>query len=300
MGLIFLSIALAIGALPAHSSSAGSATNCTSQILPLTAPAANSKTVSSQSRSTRIQTNGRASQSEIPNVYVECGSADLHAATNIDTHSSNDGGIEPAKDGPAILSLLVDLLRVLAWPLAIVIIAMLFRREVKRLIDRMDSISGGSDGWSATFNRKADHVAEDLGVTKSDVDEATASALKRDPRGELIRAWIEVEEQLSALADKARQRDISVQQTSYVSATGRTRKLSPRALADDLVRTRVLDGDTAIAIKELQQLRNLAAHDKDFKLNVEGVMNFVAAAQEVSEVLKLRNKALDRPQPLNF
>ena len=52
------------------------------------------------------------------------------------------------------LMLIIELLKIIAWPLAIIIILLLFRKKLKQLFDRIANIEGSLGSWNFKLQAK--------------------------------------------------------------------------------------------------------------------------------------------------
>lgn len=169
------------------------------------------------------------------------------------------------------LALTAEILGALAWPIAALVIALLFRRPLLSLLGRLDQLSWGDK--SARFAQQLDRLESEAAPSLSDTDDCEAPAapalsgdhgrflklLDLSPGAAVLDSWSRVEDELQILAHAHHVA------TSDAGEAG-----------DALQRRGVLPARTVDMIAEMRALRNAAAHDQ---------------AISVSDALRFRNLA---------
>jgi hypothetical protein len=194
------------------------------------------------------------------------------------------------------LQFIASLVGSLAWPLAVLALALVFKRQLGELIGRLRSVKAlGAEG---TFDpRDAESaVALATATATASVQEAaqanTTPNLARDadladrlhdmavshPRAAVMEAWAEVEEVLRAR--------LGTSQTEVPRGYA-GRRLINLALGDD-----VINRETAEALVRLSTQRNLAAHEGE--VTVEKALDYLALCDSVIYALKV-GRAFARP-----
>lgn len=139
----------------------------------------------------------------------------------------------------------LDVLKVIAWPLVILVIVVVFRTEITSVLSRITKLSGL--GFSAELARSAREIAEQLEDVegREDLNEGDLAEEFQiiDPSMAVLRAWIGLEQ---VAAD-------------WSAALGRRRE-TPVQLARFLVQHELLSADTLEPIRRLQVLRNEIVH----------------------------------------
>jgi hypothetical protein len=160
----------------------------------------------------------------------------------------------------------------LAWPVAVVIVAVVFRSPISEMIGRLEHVKSPLfEGWVK--------VAEEAHVALATIHPTAATPGKRgsltekfsdlaaiSPSGAVMTAWIEVEEVLNA---KILAAGVAEDKRMYV----------PRS--DVALRAGLISEQTAIAIRKLKDLRNFAAHHRADALDREKALDFLAMADAV-------------------
>lgn len=167
----------------------------------------------------------------------------------------------------------------LAWPIAAIVIALIARRPVLGLIDRINEMS--ALGMSAKFDAKLAKATEQM-VTKqqgmplagSGVPMELVVLAERSPRAAILEAWVRLEK---ALRDK-------------VSASGLVSESDAKASIGRLLeaarRHNIIDGSLHDGLNGLRVLRNLAAHGRTEELSFEKAQEFLVLADALEMALK--------------
>ncbi|WP_454835311.1 hypothetical protein [Pseudomonas lini] len=171
------------------------------------------------------------------------------------------------------LTFTVELVKALAWPTAAVLLAALFR---KQLSDLSKAITKGKFGnLELEFAQRVADIAAsvpDLPSTSmlppSTIEQATAN-----PRGAIVEAWLAVEEQAITLA-------------LTLGLTNATARRYPLGSIQAIAQSGLLSANHVLALSELQQLRNRAAHDPDFSSDPSAVLSYVHLANDLTDELK--------------
>jgi hypothetical protein len=170
------------------------------------------------------------------------------------------------------LSFIAAVTEALAWPLATLGIALLFR---KQLVDLLRTIKKGKVGPAEfDFEREIkaiESVASGLPSAASQPHaaiEATAN-----PRGAILDAWIKLEDHA---IDYALRNDL-VRPTARRNPGGAVRGIINSGHLSDLNRQ---------VLEQLKELRDLAAHDPDFNPNPDSVLTYVRLAADIGQQLQ--------------
>ncbi|MFY8194572.1 hypothetical protein [Novosphingobium sp. B1] len=173
-----------------------------------------------------------------------------------------------------------EILGALAWPVAALVIALLFRRPLLALLGRLDQLSWGDK--SARFAQQLDRLESEAGtghVDFADSDALPAPALSGDhgrflklldlsPGAAVLDSWARVEDELQILAH-----------VHHVAAS------DVAEAGDALQRRGVLPSRTVGMIAEMRALRNAAAHDR--AISVTDALRFRNLAKGVLNEIRL-------------
>lgn len=189
--------------------------------------------------------------------------------------------ISPQSAAADWLAWSAGLVGALAWPLAALVIALLFRRPLLALLTRLDELSWGDK--SARFAQRLDRLELEAApgpIESEELDRGAALSLSGDhgrflklldlsPGAAVLDSWARVEDELQRLAHG---HQIS---TSDSADAGRA-----------LLRRGVLPARTIDMIGEMRALRNAAAHNQPisasdalrFRNLAKGVLNEIRLA----------------------
>jgi hypothetical protein len=172
-----------------------------------------------------------------------------------------DGGMD-------ILEFIASLVSSLAWPLAAVLISILFRSQFRGLLERLRSFTVG--GTTAEFRDElgsTEQLVERLEPTKGPEPPPIDFQAPLDPVPAVIPSaaimtyWSRIEQVLQELAVNRGYSDASNRSALY---------LSKRLQADG-----ILDEETATILSRLRELRNRASHgDSDLRLSPDDARRF--------------------------
>lgn len=178
------------------------------------------------------------------------------------------------------MELLVTLLTGIAWPVAVVWIAYLFKSELRSLLHRMSQLK--YKDVEAKFEiGLAEAEAKVIAIEKS-----ASSALPRpeitsklellrriadvSPRAAIMEAWVLVED--------------AAGKSGFVQGATIPR-VNPDLFVDELVRLGKLPNGSDSLLLQMRRLRNQAAHLPDFSLNQDEADRYLQLAARMSELI---------------
>ena len=172
------------------------------------------------------------------------------------------------------LTFIAEMTKALGWPLVAVAVLLLFRHQLRALLDRIKKGKFGPAEFEFEESIKTlKSEAEDLVQSPAEILSKEAVALLvSNPRAAIITSWLEVEESMRALL-KAKG-----------SAT--PSMASPGRIIQAIRSLSVVDPVFVHFTDELRQLRNQATHDQDFSPSQESVVDYVRLAKELSSVYR--------------
>ncbi len=179
------------------------------------------------------------------------------------------------------LEFISQLIKSLAWPVAILVIIVLFRNHIGKLISSIEKIR--YKDVDIEFVKKtslvAEEVSEQIKLDKELVEKYPAEIknnfdrFKRiaeiDPRGAVINAWIFLEDILREFAVKK-----GVYDEKYFA--------TPIWLINDLAESKVLSEHVAEKILDLWSLRCKAVHDIDFYIPTKSAKEYVSTSEKLA------------------
>lgn len=175
---------------------------------------------------------------------------------------------------------IVKLLGSFSWPIAAVLIASFFKKELATLLTRLKKGKLGSAEFEFdAYVREIDAEA-DFPRTSETESMSPSAALRAstDPRGAVISAWLEVEDELFKLVGR-----------SDVAGNMQPQKHTKNSVWAIRVvqKARMLDANWIALFHDLRSLRNEAAHLVDFSPSPEAVFKYVQLAKELSTAMRL-------------
>jgi len=160
----------------------------------------------------------------------------------------------------------------LAWPVAVVIVAIVFRSPISEMINRLEHVkSPFFEGW-AKAAAEAHEAVLTTGVTAPERRDAPDDSLtarfsdlaRTSPPGAVMAAWVEVEQALKANIEAAGATPDRLDQRNWQVA----------------LRAGLVTEGTAVALQRLRDLRDLAAHRSEY-VDAGRAFDFLALADSV-------------------
>ncbi len=160
----------------------------------------------------------------------------------------------------------------LAWPVAVVIVAVVFRGPIGGMIERLEHVKGpGFEGWAKVeaATRKAVATSpktQPNAPVSGSLTEKMADLAGVAPGGAVAMAWTEVEKLLS----------------QKMQATGLpAERISGIRGAEAALQAGVINQETATAIRGLATLRNMVVHGGADDLDTARALDYLALADAV-------------------
>jgi hypothetical protein len=178
------------------------------------------------------------------------------------------------------MELLVTLIVGIAWPVASVWIAYLFRGELKALVARISQLKYKE--VEAKFEKGLAEAETEVKKVERETPPAfpqperlsQLDQLRRiaevSPRAAIMEAWVLIE---TAAAGGF---------TSGVTIP----RVNPRLLTEHLARTGKIPEESIALMDKLRQLRNQAAHLPDFALSQDEAERYLELAVKISEIIR--------------
>jgi hypothetical protein len=167
---------------------------------------------------------------------------------------------------------IVEIVKAIAWPLAVILVSVWFRNELGALLARLKKGKVGP----AEF--EFDNIVQELTEEASALpDESTSEELEPSaillaeshPRAAVIGAWVDLETSLRRWAEEEK----------VVSPQVARR---PLTVIREIRRSQLVDPVQLALLDDLRALRNQAAHDPKFHASTEAVVNYVRLATGLS------------------
>ena len=197
-----------------------------------------------------------------------------------------------------IFTFISKLVDSLSWPVVLVFIVFLFRKQWKGLLSDYRALRLKFRDLEVTFDKTTEAVSKSTetiaraeNIIIEDVDVPRLQILARlSPRAAILESWIEFEELIFTLLKQAGE---SITRPGGV--TGRTVKRSVSEAIRILTEKDILEAQLLELISVLQQLRNRSVHATDDDFSPETAEKFTRSVQALRAVVeKSANKALQR------
>jgi hypothetical protein len=187
-----------------------------------------------------------------------------------------------------VRAFIAEMAKALAWPAAVVLIALIFKRTIRGLLEgvRLRQIKKGE--WSADFETAAREVRAELPGFPQRVplpdetwglDAKTAHLADADPTAAIAQEWNKLEGRVNAIAAQE-----GIQQQSF-----------PEVLRA-LVEKGAVQSATTDAILGLRNMRNLAVHAPPDKLTAGQALEFIMMADATTWSLEQNLKKAKAPK----
>lgn len=169
---------------------------------------------------------------------------------------------------------IVEIIKALAWPVAIVWLGYLFRNEVRSLMGRLTALKHGETEISFTRSlEKAEQKASEISQPQASAHESTAEELSQkeqlyrlaeiSPRAAIVEAWTLIE---------------TAAVKSELTTGAAFKRTSPKLILDHLASTGNFSSESIEVINSLRQLRNKATHLPDFAISQEEAERYLDLA----------------------
>jgi thymidylate kinase len=173
------------------------------------------------------------------------------------------------------LTFIAELTKAAAWPVAMIVLAVMFRAELRRLLSRIKKGKVGSAEFE--FESEVEKLAEEIAAMAPESEgitlaPATVQFARTSPRDALLDAWIEIETALRSLAER---HELLTIQTRHNST----------ALIRALAKAELLPRAYVPGFMALRRLRNTAAHELDFTPSEEALLGYLEIAEELKQVV---------------
>jgi len=178
-----------------------------------------------------------------------------------------------------LLDSLAKILASIAWPIAAVVVAYYFKKEIASLLGRLKRFkAGNSEAEFGELLREAESTADPAikpDAAEEPIKPADAEEAAIHPRGSVISAWIKVENALFKL----------YKAFAPAMADSKWTKKSMRpndvVMLRELVNIGVLPSSLNQTYMTLRLMRAKAAHEEDFEASPEDVVGFTNFAQQL-------------------
>lgn len=171
-----------------------------------------------------------------------------------------------------LLTFIAELVKASAWPIAIVLLALVFRANLAALLGR---IRKGKFGEAELeFAETVKDVGRQSPTPPALIAFRSSVLLTNNPRTAILDAWQQVEDTTKRLALQ-----LGLPEPYFTSR--------PTVLIREIANRKALTQSQVDLFKDLRLLRNEAAQPTDFSPSIESALRYVQLADELQGVIEL-------------
>jgi hypothetical protein len=191
---------------------------------------------------------------------------------------------------------LVQLVSALAWPLTVIIVALMFRQEIRKIASRLSTLSYGD--MKAEFEKdlhKLEREVKELPIKEASTkvdhqkkDSKTLDSYERlsriaeiSPRAAIMEAWRDIEVTTKQVTDA-----YGISTNSQISGVKAIR---------ELVRQHLLPEGVVTVYEQMRRLRSRAAHAPDFTITSEEAKRYIDTAYRFHNALLFLLQQAEKP-----
>lgn len=179
-----------------------------------------------------------------------------------------------------LLTFIAEIVKACAWPLVLLLVALIFRGELRKLLGRMRKGKVGSTEFEFEFEQEMKAlVASAQGSTAIPVPPEQVELAVDNPRAAILEAWVKLEKAARHLAFEHQ----LIEPNQWHNISLITRALSNSGL--------VSNEDFSL-FNELRNFRNYAVHELSFSPLADSVLSYTRLAAELEE--RFRNLTVVR------
>lgn len=176
------------------------------------------------------------------------------------------------------LTFIAEITKALAWPLAAVLISLVFRRQLQGLLTRIKKgkVGPAEFEFEQGVRELRQELPKELPFPPPPTPQEThALHALAEPRAVVLEAWVKLEVALRELARKSNLANgLAAPNSAY--------------LANHLTKAGLLEPWLLNLYRDLRRLRNQATHEPEFSPSPESVLAYVQMAQELeAEIRKI-------------
>jgi hypothetical protein len=166
-----------------------------------------------------------------------------------------DVTISKGSEGMGWLDFIASIVGSMSWPIAAVVIAFAFRKQISSLLNKIRRLSWGDTSVElATQLDKVETASKSIPEIDGDVpaplpDDRFQRLLEISPSAAILDSWASVDRRLRQIGAF---RQIDMQRTPTI-----------RSITDDLMRSGDISASIHNMIRALQKIRNTAAHEHE-------------------------------------
>lgn len=169
-----------------------------------------------------------------------------------------------------ILTFIAELVKAAAWPLAAIVIALIFRQQLRALLSRIRKGKVGPAEFE--FEQEVKELTEQATpqLPPPQVGTPTVTLATTNPRAAILEAWLDVESSVNRLA-----------YNRQLPAPSAPRNAA--SIIRAIEKSGILPFEDVALFNDLRVLRNQATHDPDFSPSPESVIKYVQLAKGLKQ-----------------
>jgi hypothetical protein len=177
---------------------------------------------------------------------------------------------------------LIQILRIVAWPLVVLTIAFTFKRELQTAVNRITRLKYGELEFSLGLEQAE---AKSLLIEQT-IEASAAAPIEIDPELERLRRIAAVSPR-AAIMEAWNMVEEAAAKSGFIQGAN-TQRVNAPSFVEWLVRSGKLPQDAGELISELRRLRNLAAHGTlagPFELTEKEADRYLELAAKASKMI---------------
>lgn len=184
-----------------------------------------------------------------------------------------------------LLTFVSKLAEALAWPIVVLVVVSLLRKEVSSLFTIVKKVKAGP--MEAEFEREINELKSVADAELPDIERQapvapTQNELEQlaqiNPRAAIIEAWRRLE-----LAARRSLAQVGITMNAQDLA-------SPLAHARNLAKSALMSQEELVLFNDLRNLRNTSVHAEHFSPTLEAALAYIEVASRVQQTLRLKSE----------
>ncbi len=193
--------------------------------------------------------------------------------------------------------IIVQLISAIAWPFTVIIIAFMFRQEIRKTANRLSALSYGD--MKAEFEKDLNKLERD--VKELPVKESSIKVEKQEADSETLDSY----ERLSRIADISPRaaimeawRDIEVTTKQVTDAYGISSQgqIAGVKAINERVQKHLLPQSVISVYEQMRRLRSRAAHSADFAISADEAKRYIDTAYRFHNTLLFLLQQSEKPK----
>ncbi|QPI73809.1 hypothetical protein [Sphingobium sp. Cam5-1] len=173
---------------------------------------------------------------------------------------------------PSVISATGSILSSAAWPIGIVVVALMFKKQISALIGRIKSFKGPG-GIEITTEELINNLPSSPPQQETAQAQDVEEVARLSPIDAIVTSWVNVERAIGRLYGRVQ-----------LVTTGNSEPNFRRKL-DFLTSAGAISSSIVPEIRILSQIRNRVVHHPDEELSQDSVRTYVANAQSIVDLI---------------